>query len=102
MHIIKVNTVLSTVTVLTFMLNMRTSCYRINNCFLLHWFHFLPDICNYTGAIILAWLKYSYLSLGPDVFKTIGLNGTKYFRLAQRCTKRDTLICTKSFRFPTK
>ena len=26
----------STVTVLTFMLNMKTSCYRINNCFLPH------------------------------------------------------------------
>ena len=37
MDIIKVSTVLSTVTVPTFMLNMRTSCYRINRCFLLHW-----------------------------------------------------------------
>ena len=37
MAIIKVSTVLSTVTVLTFMLNMRTLCYKISNCFLLHW-----------------------------------------------------------------
>ena len=36
MAIVKVSTVLSTVTVFTFMLNMRTSCYRINNCFLPH------------------------------------------------------------------
>ena len=36
MAIIKVSTVLSTVTVLTFMPNIRTSCCRINNCFLPH------------------------------------------------------------------
>ena len=36
MAMIKSSTVPSSVTVLTFMLNMRTSCYRINNCFLSH------------------------------------------------------------------
>ena len=36
MAIIKVSTVLSTFTILTFMLNMRNSCYRINSCFLPH------------------------------------------------------------------
>ena len=37
MVIIKVSTVVSTVTVLTFILNMRTSCFRIKKRFLLHW-----------------------------------------------------------------
>ena len=36
MAIIKVSTVLGTVTVPTFMINMMTSCYRINYCFLPH------------------------------------------------------------------
>ena len=90
--IIKVSTVLSTVTVLTFMLNMRTSCYRINTFFLPHWSTFCLIFVT-TQVLFILYISLAkinqYLSLGHDVFKAIGLNDRKYSLFTRRRASED-------------
>ena len=100
--IIKVGTVLSTVTVLTFMLNMRTSCLRINNCFLPHrstfYLIYVTTQKLFKLYITLDQIKFFEFE-GRVCFKTIGANSTKFCRFPQRSNKRDILIGIKSFYF---
>ena len=63
MAIIKMSTVLSTVAVLTFMLNMRTSCHRINNCFLPYWstFYLIFVTAQELFKLYIRWAKIQLL-----------------------------------------